>query len=72
MLLNRGGRYLLFFLVQNLIYGLAVAGVRHRSERMSWPIQIPFFFALQNIAYLVGAMKGLATVQHSMWERTGW
>lgn len=70
-LLNRGGSYLLFFLVQNLVYGLALAGVRHRSTRMSWPIQIPFFFALQNIAYLVGATKGLVTVQHGMWERTG-
>jgi len=33
-------------------------------------VQVPFFFALQNAAYLVGVVKGGLVEQRGTWERT--
>jgi hypothetical protein len=48
-----------------------LAGVRRNGDRMAWWIQVPFFFALQNAAYLVGVVKGLLVEQRGTWDRTG-
>ncbi|MFU8858675.1 MAG: glycosyltransferase family 2 protein [Deferrisomatales bacterium] len=70
-LLSRGGGYGFFLVAQLACYGAALAGVRRSRGRMRPWIQVPFFFSLQNAAYLVGIVKGLLVEQAGTWERTG-
>jgi cellulose synthase/poly-beta-1,6-N-acetylglucosamine synthase-like glycosyltransferase len=70
-LVGWGLGYGLVLLAQLACYGAALAGVRRNGDRMAWWIQVPFFFALQNAAYLVGVVKGLLVEQRGTWDRTG-
>lgn len=70
-LLGGGWGYVLFLAAQLAFYGAALVGVRRSGGQMPRWVQVPFFFVLQNAAYLVGVLKGLLVEQRGMWERTG-
>jgi len=69
-LLGCGWGYVLFLAAQLAFYGAALVGVRRSGGRMPRWVQVPFFFVLQNAAYLVGVVKGGLVEQRGTWERT--